>query len=159
MAGYKDYVLEFKLGDGTMHSISFRIPLGENGGYYTPVINQISEKEIEISYVPSMADMPTIKPAVIKIPGSGGNVDFKTDETLTLNKGILSVNTTNDMEQDNMLPITSAGVFATIIFLSILSAALCDIDNSSITILPRKLNILIFSSICGLKFFSRTYVS
>ena len=118
MAGYKAYVLEFKLGDGTMHSIPFRVPLGENGGYYTPAINQISETEIEISYVPSMADMPTIKPAVIKIPTSGGNtggnVDFKTDETLTLKNGILSVNTTNDMEQDNMLPITSAGVFATV---------------------------------------------
>lgn len=48
-------------------------------------------------------------------PGSGGgNVDFKTDETLTLKDGILSVNTTNDMEQDNTLPITSAGVFATV---------------------------------------------
>jgi hypothetical protein len=75
VAGYKDYVLEFKLGDGTMHSISFRIPLGENGGYYTPEINQISETEIEISYVPSMADMPTIKPAAIKIPSSGGNAE------------------------------------------------------------------------------------
>jgi hypothetical protein len=73
MAGYKDYVLEFKLGDGTMHSIPFRVPLGENGGYYTPAISQISETEIEIRYVPSMADMPTIKPAVIKIPTSGGN--------------------------------------------------------------------------------------
>ena len=46
--------------------------------------------------------------------GSGGNVDFQTDETLTLKNGILSVNTTNDMEQDNTLPITSAGVFATV---------------------------------------------
>ena len=45
---------------------------------------------------------------------SGGNVDFQTDETLTLKNGILSVNTTNDMEQDNTLPITSAGVFATV---------------------------------------------
>lgn len=45
--------------------------------------------------------------------GSGG-VDFETDETLTLKNGILSVNTTNDMEQDNTLPITSAGVFATV---------------------------------------------
>lgn len=114
MAGYKDYVLEFKLGDGTMHSISFRIPLGENGGYYTPEINQISEMEIEISYVPSMADMPTIKPAVIKIPSSGGKVDFETDETLKLENGILAVNTTNNMEQDNTLPITSAGVFAVV---------------------------------------------
>ena len=46
--------------------------------------------------------------------GSGGNVDFKTDETLTLKNGILSVNTTNNMEQDNTLPITSAGVFAAV---------------------------------------------
>jgi hypothetical protein len=76
VAGYKDYVLEFKLGDGTMHTIPFRIPLGENGGYYTPEIEQISDTEIKISYTPSMADMPTIKPAVIKIPGSGGNVDY-----------------------------------------------------------------------------------
>lgn len=53
-------------------------------------------------------------PVEIKIPHSGGNVDFKTDETLTLKDGILSVNTTNDMEQDNTLPITSAGVFATV---------------------------------------------
>jgi hypothetical protein len=50
----------------------------------------------------------------IEIPDPGGNVDFKTDETLTLKDGILSVNTTNDMEQDNTLPITSAGVFATV---------------------------------------------
>lgn len=48
------------------------------------------------------------------IPDTGGNVDFNTDETLTLKDGILSVNTTNDMEQDNTLPITSAGVFATV---------------------------------------------
>ena len=45
---------------------------------------------------------------------SGGNVDFKTDDTLILKDGILSVNTTNNMEQDNTLPITSAGVFATV---------------------------------------------
>lgn len=44
-------------------------------------------------------------------PVSGGNVDFKTDETLTLKDGILSVNTTDQMAQDNTLPITSAGVY------------------------------------------------
>jgi hypothetical protein len=48
------------------------------------------------------------------LPDSGGNVDFRVDETLTLENGVLSVNTTNDMEQDNTLPITSAGVFATV---------------------------------------------
>lgn len=50
----------------------------------------------------------------ISIPDSGGNVDFQIGETLKLENGILSVNTTNDMEQDNTLPITSAGVFATV---------------------------------------------
>ena len=48
------------------------------------------------------------------IPDSGGNVDFEVNETLKLENGILSVNTTNNMEQDNTLPITSAGVFATV---------------------------------------------
>lgn len=41
-------------------------------------------------------------------------VDFETDATLKLENGVLSVNTTNNMEQDNTLPITSAGVFATV---------------------------------------------
>ena len=41
-------------------------------------------------------------------------VNFETDKTLTLKDGILSVNTTDQMEQDNTLPITSAGVFATV---------------------------------------------
>lgn len=43
-----------------------------------------------------------------------GNAEIKTDATLKFEKGILAVNTTNDMEQDNTLPITSAGVFATV---------------------------------------------
>lgn len=46
--------------------------------------------------------------------GGGGGVAFETDETLILENGILSVNTTNDMEQDNTRPITSAGVFAAV---------------------------------------------
>lgn len=45
---------------------------------------------------------------------SGGNADFQTDETLILKDGVLSVNTTDMMEKDNTLPITSAGVYATV---------------------------------------------
>jgi hypothetical protein len=41
-------------------------------------------------------------------------VKIETDDTLTLIDGVLSVNTTDQMEQDNTLPITSAGVFATV---------------------------------------------
>lgn len=41
-------------------------------------------------------------------------LELETDETLKLENGILSVNTTNDMEQDNTLPITSAGVYTAV---------------------------------------------
>ena len=47
-------------------------------------------------------------------PGNGNGTAFKTDETLSLKNGILSVNTTDVVAQDNTLPITSAGVFATV---------------------------------------------
>lgn len=49
----------------------------------------------------------------VQVVNTGG-VEFKTDETLKLENGILSVNTTDKMEQDNTLPITSAGVYATV---------------------------------------------
>lgn len=53
-----------------------------------------------------------------QIAASGGSgepgTNFETDETLSLNNGILSVNTTDQMEKDNTLPITSAGVYATV---------------------------------------------
>lgn len=44
----------------------------------------------------------------------GGGVAFETDETLSLNDGILSVNTADEPEADNTLPITSAAVHTTV---------------------------------------------
>lgn len=45
--------------------------------------------------------------------GADVGVNFTTDETLSLSEdGVLSVNTANDVEQDNTLPVTSAAVFA-----------------------------------------------
>ena len=41
-------------------------------------------------------------------------IKFETDETLSLEKGILSVNTADKPEQDNTLPITSAAVHTTV---------------------------------------------
>lgn len=55
----------------------------------------------------------SIRDYLEKNPPSGG-VQFETDATLKLENGVLSVNTTGDVEQDNTLPITSAGVFATV---------------------------------------------
>lgn len=42
--------------------------------------------------------------------GGGGGVYFETDETLTLKDGVLGVNTADEVEADNSLPITSAAV-------------------------------------------------
>ena len=39
---------------------------------------------------------------------------LKTDGTLIFKDGVLSVNTTADIEQDNTLPMSSAGVYATV---------------------------------------------
>lgn len=41
-------------------------------------------------------------------------VQFETDNTLILQDGVLSVNTTDQMERDNTLPMTSAGVYAAV---------------------------------------------
>ena len=44
----------------------------------------------------------------------GGGTSFTTDETLTLENGVLSVNTADAVEADNTLPITSAAVQTTV---------------------------------------------
>lgn len=49
-----------------------------------------------------------------KLASESGGVDFTTDETLTLQNGVLSVNTADAVEEDNTLPITSAAVFQTV---------------------------------------------
>lgn len=43
-----------------------------------------------------------------------GGIYFTTDETLSLKDGVLSVNTAQEPEPDNTLPITSAAVHTTI---------------------------------------------
>lgn len=46
--------------------------------------------------------------------GGGGGTSFTTDETLSLENGVLSVNTADKVEEDNTLPITSAAVQTTV---------------------------------------------
>lgn len=79
----------------------------------TPISPQsIKEK---IKPVTSVNGIEADENGNVEIPGgSGGGVDFRTDETLKLENGVLSVNTTDQMEQDNTLPMTSAGVYATV---------------------------------------------
>lgn len=98
---------------------------GKDGGYYKPAVS-----DGILSWVGSKSDMPAIGDTVNlkynptdeelqeiaqKVIDSGEvGVNFKTDKTLTLNDGILSVNTADDVEKDNTLPITSSAVYTTV---------------------------------------------
>ena len=78
---------------------------------YSQIVNRIDD--IEENAVSDERLEKSIEKYLEENPVDTG-VNFETDETLTLKDGILSVNTTNTMEEDNTLPITSAGVFATV---------------------------------------------
>lgn len=84
---------------------------GEAGGHYTPVITQPTDNTMRVSFTPSKADMPEVDPVTVNLPvgeNSGQNVTYGSG--LKYEGGVLSVETTDLMEQDNTLPITSAGV-------------------------------------------------
>lgn len=49
----------------------------------------------------------------LEVPSTGGSIP-ETDSTLVFEDGRLAVNTTNRVEEDNTLPITSAGVYAAV---------------------------------------------
>ena len=57
----KKYAIEFKLYDGTTRSVSIEIPLGEDGGYYIPSIEN-KNGETLIYFTPSSPDMPAMEP-------------------------------------------------------------------------------------------------
>lgn len=53
---------------------------GEAGGYYTPVVEQIDDKTIKMSFVGSKPDMISIKPKTITLPGCGISPIEKTED-------------------------------------------------------------------------------
>ena len=61
----------------------------------------------------NVATMYQIQPDnTLKAIGSGtnGGITFTTDETLSLENGVLKVNTAKEVQKDNTLPVTSAAV-------------------------------------------------
>lgn len=56
----------------------------------------------------------TINESIDRLEEASGTAIIETDETLSLVNGVLSVNTANEAEDDNTLPITSAAVSASI---------------------------------------------
>lgn len=90
---------------------SAETPIPPTPDLYAQLLERI--KEVEIGSLDPSVVAKAVEDYLKENPPSGG-VQFKPDETLTLKNGVLSVNTTDRMEQDNTLPITSAGVFATV---------------------------------------------
>lgn len=80
---------------------------GQNGATFMP---HISDDGILTWTNDRGLDNP--EPVCIKGKDGEDGVAFETDATLTLEDGILSVNTAKEVEQDNTLPVTSAAVFA-----------------------------------------------
>lgn len=105
MSETKKYTLKIRLSDGTTHSISFDVPLGPEGnpgesayeaavkGGYTGTLEQFYEDLAKTGQ------------------GSGGGVDFETDDSLTLEDGILSVNVADQATEGDSRPITSGAVY------------------------------------------------
>lgn len=75
-----------------------------------PVWAQLQEEMEQLEAVKEAE----IQQAVSEYMEQNPSQTLKTDATLVLKEGVLCVNTTNQMEQDNTLPITSAGVYSTV---------------------------------------------
>lgn len=88
---------------------------GVDGGHYTPVVTQPTTDTMQISFAPSKSDMPVVDPVTVNLPvseNSGQNVTYGSG--LKYEGGVLSVETTDLMEQDNTLPMTSKGVYSVV---------------------------------------------
>lgn len=63
-----------------------RVPASEiidASGYYTPIVTQPTANSMQVSFVPSTENMPTVDPATITLPGSGQNgKDYSFDPTV-----------------------------------------------------------------------------
>lgn len=80
----------------------------ESGKYVDSGVSAVPDAEVSPEDIEK-----AVSEYLEKNPPSGGK-QFETDNTLILKGGVLSVNTTDQMEQDNTLPMTSAGVYATV---------------------------------------------
>lgn len=73
---------------------------------------RVSSPQVSMRVDSPAVNMAVNDRTVINVIGSGQ--EFQVDETLTFKDGVLSVNTTDKVEADNSLPITSAAVYVTV---------------------------------------------
>ena len=53
---------------------------GENGGYYTPSVNQPDNDTLQFDFTPSKADMPAIEPVQVDLPAGPKGDDYTLSE-------------------------------------------------------------------------------
>lgn len=130
-----DYSMQLRgtLGDVVQHTnvITLVIPESISGASQWPEIpSEFTQLEQRISEIASHPPIPgddgfweiwnpetdEYEPSEFPLPsGSGGGFPYKLGETLTVvGVNTLEVNTTDTVEQDNTLPITSAAVHTTV---------------------------------------------
>lgn len=74
-------------------------------------VNTVESTEPASATITGTPENPVLN---LNIPRGRIDAQFDLDKTLTLKNGTLSVNTTDDIEEDNSLPITSSAVYTTV---------------------------------------------
>lgn len=107
---------------------NINVLFSESGGQFTADFGETSvlhDGQNGATFIPSVSaegviswtnDRELPNPPPVNIKGEKGNdgTTFIPDETLTLQNGVLSVNTAKEPDPDNTLPITSAAVAQTV---------------------------------------------
>lgn len=109
-------VYAYIMGEGDEESITKVKDCFSINGRAKPPDYVYTETEV-LSYETIRKELADIEKRLKKVEetgGGGGGISFTTDETLSLENGVLSVNRATELEEDNTLPITSAAVAATV---------------------------------------------
>lgn len=110
---------------------NINVPFSESGGQLNADFGETSvlhDGQNGATFIPSVSadgiiswtnDRELPNPSPVNIKGEKGDKGdsgtlFTTNETLTLENGVLRVNTAHEPEQDNTLPITAAAVASTV---------------------------------------------
>lgn len=116
----KEYTLVFALANGTRHTIPLSIPQGEDGkdgvdgkDGYTPVKGK-DYFDGKDGHTPIKGIDYFTEEDINKLREDITAQEITTDETLSFENGVLSVNRAHEPDPDNSLPITAAAVASTV---------------------------------------------
>ncbi len=84
-------------------TVEFETPEGKSVGFYPDAVRYNAQELTEEQRAQARENI-----------GVKSGTEFTTDETLTLENGVLRVNTAHEPEPDNTLPITAAAVATTV---------------------------------------------